>query len=427
MNGVQQILPQDGQFLLAWELTLQLAGIDSRNILSSSHYDPGRRVYRHNGNIAKLTLFKYQTTSQWRAQSLWGEFLVLKQCEGIRGIPRAVYWERDCTYEMLILTDIGVASKLSPKAVSYFHCLSSLAHILYKMALCGVSQNDLTSDNTFVGVDGAVYLIDFDQATMSTVPKALARSFLGFKFHDSGIAISMTQFLKGQIKAVLPAKLLSFLRRMSRRNQLPSLQVTADRTTKELLRAWEVAQDSDASAPGATLAYYSFWYGGYHFPGERSWKMRWDTIKLITEFSGKRILELGCNMALLSCHLLLQGRAESVLAVDIDSEILKSAKLVSSALDVFPEYMEIDFDSKFNWETDLTAFSPDIVFALNVLNWVKDKTRLMNFLGRFDQIIFEGHDSFEVERTRFENVGFKNIVLVSLTERNRPLMLCAKE
>jgi hypothetical protein len=38
------------------------------------------------------------------------------------------------------------------------------------------------------------------------------------------------------------------------------------------------------------------------------------------------------------------------------------------------------------------------VFALNLLNWVEDKTRLLAVLGRFEELIFEGHDS---TRARF--------------------------
>jgi hypothetical protein len=272
-------------------------------------------------------------------------------------------------------------------------------------------------------------LIDFDQATISTVPKALARSFLGLKFGDTGISNGMIQFFKNQLKAVLPIQVSNIIRRTLRKpleNQLPVVTDSTAHAAKQLLRAWEIAQTSDASAPGTVLAYYSLVHGEYRFPGERPWERRWETLNLIANYTGKRVLELGCNMSLLSCYLLLKGGAESALAVDVDAEILESAKLVSSALNVSPKYMQVDFDSEYDWEADLGEFSPDIVFALNVLNWVKDKPRLLNFLGRFDEVIFEGHESFEVERERFEKTGFANVELISLTERNRPLMHCVK-
>jgi 2-polyprenyl-3-methyl-5-hydroxy-6-metoxy-1,4-benzoquinol methylase len=239
----------------------------------------------------------------------------------------------------------------------------------------------------------------------------------------------MVQFFKSRLKAILPARVSNIIRGTLKKpleNQLPVVTDSADQIAKQLLKAWEIAQTSDASAPGVVHAYYSFVHGEYRFPGERPWQPRWETLNLITDYTGKRVLELGCNMSLLSCNLLLKEGAASALAVDMDAEILESAKLVSSALNVSPEYMQVNFDSENDWEADLSGFSPDIVFALNVLNWVNDKSRLLNFLGRFDEVIFEGHESFEVERARFEKVRFAKVELISLTERNRPLMHCLK-
>ncbi len=69
---------------------------------------------------------------------------------------------------------------------------------------------------------------------------------------------------------------------------------------------------------------------------------------------------------------------------------------------------------------------PDIVFALSVLNWVKDKERLLKFLGRYREVIFEGHDSVAVETERFKQVGFGHITLIAVSERDRPLLHCRK-
>jgi hypothetical protein len=99
---------------------------------------------------------------------------------------------------------------------------------------------------------------------------------------------------------------------------------------------------------------------------------------------------------------------------------------VASALGVCPDFRIQDFDAPEMWEDELEGFKPDIVFALNVLQWVRDKGRLMAFLGRFHEIIFEGHDSVEMEMRRFRDIGFSDIRLVTITERKRPLMYCRK-
>ena len=44
------------------------------------------------------------------------------------------------------------------------------------------------------------------------------------------------------------------------------------------------------------------------------------------------------------------------------------------------------------------------------------------FLGRFDEVILEGHDSSRTERNRLRQVGFTEIELVDTSERGRPLL-----
>jgi hypothetical protein len=68
------------------------------------------------------------------------------------------------------------------------------------------------------------------------------------------------------------------------------------------------------------------------------------------------------------------------------------------------------------------AFRPDVVFALSVLNWVADKARLLAFLGRCEELIYEGHDSALVERRRLRAAGFTTIELVATSERGRPIL-----
>ena len=114
------------------------------------------------------------------------------------------------------------------------------------------------------------------------------------------------------------------------------------------------------------------------------------------------------------------------MAVDHDAEIIESARLVADAMAVDVDFGIADFDADEPWEERLSASNADIVFALNILNWVQDKDRLLDFLGNFDVVVFEGHDSFDVEKERFASRGFSSIELVHVSERNRPLMVCKK-
>ena len=173
-------------------------------------------------------------------------------------------------------------------------------------------------------------------------------------------------------------------------------------------------------------AYYSFDFQGFHFPGERPWQERWDNLRAIRDFRGLKILELGCNLGLLSCHLLGEEGSVSAVAVDRDPAIVEGARLVAEALSVSPRIMQIDFDQAEDWEKELLNFRADVVFALSVFNWIEQKDRFLEFLGRHSCVIFEGHDSFEVERNRLQSVGFSRVKLLSLSERDRPLLIADK-
>ncbi|MGH9904066.1 MAG: hypothetical protein ACRD8U_00620 [Pyrinomonadaceae bacterium] len=207
-------------------------------------------------------------------------------------------------------------------------------------------------------------------------------------------------------------------------NRNPRLPQTAPHKPHRLLEAWTIARKSDASSPGVPVCYYEIVEDGYRFPGERPWADHWAMLRKITSYRDKRVLELGCNLSLFSSFLLKEEGVKDAMCVDADSRILAAAQLVSDAYEVAPLYKRVNFDSARNWERELIAFEPDIVTALSVLNWVQDKERFMRFLSNFNQVIFEGHDPFEIEKARFRKCGFSEIKEVATSERARPLILC---
>jgi hypothetical protein len=114
------------------------------------------------------------------------------------------------------------------------------------------------------------------------------------------------------------------------------------------------------------------------------------------------------------------------IGVDYDSKILDSAKIISDVFGVKPEFHQVDFDSKKNWEEKLLTYNAEIIFALNVLNWINDQKRFLRFLSNFPEVIFEGHDLPEVEKNRFRDIGFTKIEEVGLSDRERIVLRCRK-
>jgi SAM-dependent methyltransferase len=236
--------------------------------------------------------------------------------------------------------------------------------------------------------------------------------------------------LRERIQARLSPRLIRALRgrrpRKAPVSPLPSPPAGAGASARALHAAWRIAAEASASAPAQRVAYHELQWEGICFPGERPWSARWRVLRQVTPYADRRVLELGCNMALLSIFLLKDAHASAALAIDRDPAILAAAAIVAEALGVQPQFRRIDFDRDGNWEDQLAAFRPDVVVALSVLHWVQDKARFLAFLGRFDEVIFEGHDSSRTERRRLLQAGFTEIDLVDTSERGRPLLRARK-
>lgn len=417
-----------------WDKCFAEFNLESATLLWQSPHDPFRRVYLANGCVYKAIALQHENASRCYAQNLAGEFSILRDCKGIPGVPSVISHHENDEFGVLIMERLPgePLSNLTINGLQLFLILVKLSVILFRISLRGISHNDVLSKNILISPKGSVSLIDFDQATRANFFVALIGQFTGFNLGTHKMYGSLITVVKEYSKKKLPPRMIQFLRRLRNFNnnkkiqELPILTDNASFQLKTLLNAWEQSQMSNANSPGQLLAYYSLDIEGYHFPGERLWSARWNMLRSVTDYSGKRILELGCNMGLLSTYLLKDCNVKAALAVDIDTKILEAAKLVAMAFDVKPALRVQDFDAPEDWESQLIDFKPDIVFALNVLNWVQDKQRLLNFLGCFQEVIFEGHDNFDTESERLHAVGFRNIKIVGISEREREVLHCRR-
>jgi tRNA A-37 threonylcarbamoyl transferase component Bud32 len=411
-----------------WSLSLNSLGIESATLLSESPHDSARRTYVYKDRVYKIVLLRHERTKALRAQTLVGEFNIVKQCADIPGVPKAIDYRRLDDIEAVVFEFVP-GSPLSQVRLGLLRScaiLGQLLFILLRISLRGVSHNDVLPTNILVSADGRVFLIDFDQAVESPRIEALVSNLTGKGVKMARGHGSFASIVKRQLSQLLPPSVVRLFKCTINRGKIPKISGTANPRLEALRAAWELAQVSDANSPGQVIAYYSLDFDGYHFPGERPWIYRWRVLKGITEFQGKRVLELGCNLSLLSCYLLKEAGADAALAVDADATILAAAQKAASAFGVQPVYKQVNFDEARDWETDLLDFGPDIVFALSVLNWVKNKERFLSFLGKFPEVIFEGHESVEVETQRFHDAGFDKIALVAMSERSRPILHCQK-
>lgn len=424
-----------GDLEVTWNSCLSDIGISDSALVAESTLDPYRRTYKKDGRVYKIVILGGQVTSHLRVQDLSGEYEILSVSAGIRGVPCPRSYSRSGDYEVLVLDEMpGASLSLMHTGWREFaSLLSRLGALIARLSWRGVSHNDIRPENILLAPDRNVALVDFDQAGRTSRVVALAQSFFGVRIGREKVYGSMLTIIKEffwsrlRQNKVLGIRGIPGWAKNKTEHSLPELPADASPVAKLLVTAWRLAQISDASSPNRKVAYYSFTFDHIYYPGERPWSERWNLLRRITSYSGKRILELGCNMALLSSYLLKEEGAAAALAVDADETILKSARLVAHALGVSPSLRLVNFDDDDQWETNLLAFDADIVFALNVLNWIQNKGRFLHFLGHCRELILEGHDSLDTETERLRAAGFKMIEVVTVTERGRHVLHCRRD
>ena len=407
--------------------------LDGISLINESKFDPARCVYFYAGKIIKSRKIDKDVSSELRQNDLKAEFEILKLCSGIKGVPEDPYYCNNGRYELLFIGHLSGTQLMNLKLTfgNLVKIIPKLVRILINLSEKGICHNDLVPRNILVTENISISLIDFDQAIITTPVKAFAGNFLGINIGKSKVNYSFSTIIKHYIKQKFPTLSVRIKKILGRadeneKSKLPEINNNAKPELLSMLNAWQIAQESNASAPGVNIAYYGFNFMEYHFPGERPWADRWNVLKNISDYSGKTIVELGCNMGLLSTFLLKEANAKKCIAVDGDKKILSSAEIISNVFQVRPEYFQIDFDSKEDWESKLLQYKPDIVFALNVLNWVNDKERFLTFLAKSPEVIFEGHDLPEIEKARFFKLGFTNIEEIGYSERKRIILRCRK-
>ena len=130
-------------------------------------------------------------------------------------------------------------------------------------------------------------------------------------------------------------------------------------------------------------------------------------------------MELGCNLGLLSLYARAGGAAAGGVGIDADRRIVDAARSLGKYTESDVRFELCDLDSKDPWVLHSSPTEFDVVSALSVTNWIRSKQRLLDFLGRFNEVLYEGHDPVTIEHRRLSSLGFSRVSIVSISERGR--------
>jgi SAM-dependent methyltransferase len=404
-----------------WSHVLSSFAISPSATFHKSVYDLTIRTYLHGDSAHKITLKADLPDLYPKLSPGSFEADLLRRCEGIPGVPSVRGFRETptaCVLSMNRLEGSALQDVIGNLTIAQaFKIMMRLLQTTLAVSWRGIAHNDIVPRNLMISKFDQPYLVDFDQAHQTSRTDALLRNVLGVRTNHS--------MVYGSWLLIAARLAFQFLPRRRAAN-MPTLAPDASLVQRKLFSAWKVAQRASTKARGEPVAYYSLLVGDMKLPGKRPWEQRWEMLRGAADFKGLRTLDLGCNMGLLSTWLLKEGNASSALGVDSDPLILASAKQVANAFSVSASFEKVDLDATYEWERRFEPMDFDVIFVLNVLDLVQDKQRLMNFLGGFPLVVFEGHDQDAVEIKRFSDAGFPIHRVLGTSDRGRTVFVFSK-
>ena len=406
-------------------------GVDARLIHVSS-FSSDARIYRSGTRILKVRRLTPASISN-RPSTLEDEFHLLRRLnlrgEMFCGIPMAKRYFFEPEWEALEMTAIEppiIRDPIVSPSKETITGLFALVRAVWHLNRAGVSHGDLTTTNAGKNRTGRMVLLDFDQAVVSHPVRCFLRDMWGFPCASRGAQFT-TWDRFGELGLIAPLfRCVQWVRSRLGRGRLEEGRLTdnlyaravarGDVRLQQLAECWREAAASRANSPDSEVAYYSFDLAGMHFPGERPWALRWETISREVSFQRKRVVELGCNLGLLSIHASLAG-AETVVAADHNQRVLNAAAKAATLFGANVTFRQVDFDQDADWESSLGT--GDLVSALSLTYWLRDKERLWSYIARFPEVVFEGHEPAEEIEHRLKTLGFTVIERLGVSERNR--------
>lgn len=409
-------------------------------LLSVSKYSSDIRVYKVGDRAVKMRRLTPASVFN-RPNSLEDEYLMLRWLRERSPkeifFPLVLTYTREGAWEMMEMQVMETPAAYDPVVEVHGEAMGdvlAVARAVWRLNRLGISHGDLVRSNIGRTQTGRVVLLDFDQAVIGWSWKCSLRDFLGvplayraalYTVWDRAWEARGLRRLSGVWQKL--RKRMAGSSREQRGNPLMTVnrcRASGDSRLMQLAEAWELAAAAGANSPDDRIAYYSWDIAGINFPGERPWVLRWEIIRRQVHFEGKKLVELGCNMGLLSLHACLAGAAQAM-AADHNAKIIEAAQKIAAVFAAPIVFRRVDFDQGSEWEA--TLGEGDVVTALSLTYWLKDKERLWRYLARFPEVIFEGHEPAAEVEDRFATFGYASVTRLGVSERNRVVFYAKRE
>lgn len=316
------------------------------------------------------------------------------QCAFVPRVAASRAWANSSamSYRYVDGMSLEAWNKSTPPTAQRIRVLQQLSDAISTLNRCGIQHRDLRAENIVVKPDQTIAVLDFDQAR---------RDVSADDFSNEWDAGDVCSGFGGLLKQL-------------------GWQADYLRSAGSLALAWELGKVSAANSPGNHSCYYAWQWGPLNLIGERPWTVRWQMLQQAFP-PGKpgTLLELGCNLGLLSTYAALAGWEAT--GLDHDEVAVEAADLIATTLCTGATFAQADLTNEQTFQN--VADTYDMVSALSVLHWLPDPAPVERFLRRQSRLLFEGHRSLADETAYLNQLGFENVELLGYSERLRPVLL----
>jgi predicted Ser/Thr protein kinase len=342
-----------------------------------------------------------------KKNSLHAESVFLNRLGVLDGFPALKKYLKIGDYEVLVtdrIKGVTLGEYLSgTNGEIETQLLFKLLDQIRKLRKNYVVHRDLKDSNIFISSSGQVFVTDFDQA-MWNMDSGNGKVDLKKKSPFSTCCACVT--LYDLLNSTAPA-----------RDRLLEIQ-------SRLEGLWTQAAKSDSNSPGVEIAYYSYDFGDHQYHGERDFFERWLLLeKNDISLKDKVVVEMACNLGLFGAYSSLYG-AKSVHCFDVDSDIIKCAKELSDIMElenVRHDVRDLNVAGSFD---DVDKI--DFMFATSVHFWLQDTTEFDRLMKLAKEVVYEGHEQYDIEFDRLKAWGFTEIKSIGITGRLRSVFYAIK-
>ncbi|WP_457336309.1 cupin-like domain-containing protein [Rhizobacter sp. P5_C2] len=217
---------------------------------------------------------------------------------------------------------------------------------------------------------------------------------------------------------------------------MSSLKAPAhDETTSAVLQILDASKSNKTwfDSRGLIAGYHTVSIGGESFQGQRDSAKR--VAKIPYDFSGKRVLDIGCSNGGLLHHL--SGAIRFGVGVDFNTRCINGANAIKAANGTHNVHFyafDLDKDDLSLLNSFVFGERVDVCFILNISLWVKRWKEVVNHCAALsDTLVFEAHGNAQqqAEQLRFVQSVYGQTQLLSQqsdddpTYAQRSMYLCS--